>query len=244
MPDAMATTAPPCGTQTQAGSTAMQLVSTGVVWDIPRLWKRYRFLRALREDVFFFRLCYPYWLCTLTGSITWPVLGRRDTAQLRILDARETRGGRDVSGAGDGRDVSGVRPGTSQKLLSRPETVPETVLPNYARADLHKPFPPQRAEDRTLERCPVHVAQPLLSADDAGARAAGDGWRELQKCCNLPLGIRADIEVRTTRAELIWKPFWVMRSSSRAERVFVFDATTGMGGTAEYWNVISYLFDL
>lgn len=207
----------------EPGSTALQLPCTGIVWDIPRLCRRYRFLRSMREDVYFLRICYPYWLLSLTASVTWPVLGRRDTEQLRIVDALT---------------------GKSQKILSMPEKVVEQVVPDCTREDLSRPFPPRKPEVCGIESCPVHVVQPVLSEEEACAAATRDGMKELQKFYNRPLGIRADIRAQTAGAELLWKPFWVMRSPSHAERVFVFDATTGTGGTSGFWNVISYLFDL
>ncbi len=246
---------------------APMLPSSGLNWTVPALYKRYGFLRKLKEEVFFDLLYYPYWVLRFREELAWRFLGKRVVEQLRVLDARS---------------------GKSQKLIQAPDRVFEHVVfaaredipqdaqnagehaqsPQKACADLGKeagegmdwslPADSGRAKTGTtksrvfapatvfrnetvLVRARTHIAQCRVTESQALERAYNDAKRDMGRFYNRPLGFMATMTSLAREAVPVCKPFWIMRSQSHRERLFVFDASTGLGGVAEYWNVVDYL---
>lgn len=195
--------------------------SSGLFWNRERLYGRYKFLRELREEVSFDLLYYPYWFVRLAGTVKWRFWGAKRAEQLRILDGRTAR---------------------SLRLLSAPELIEETV------EFLEEPAGGRFAAARVLsggEALAVdglHVAPFAADREEALRRGREDALREMLRFYNRPLGFRAEIEPTELEAESLYKPFWVMRAANDRDKAFVFDASTGLGGVAEYWNVVEYLF--
>ena len=50
------------------GRLGQELSSSGLNWTVPALYKRYGFLRRLKEEVFFDLLYYPYWFLRYDSS--------------------------------------------------------------------------------------------------------------------------------------------------------------------------------
>lgn len=213
-------------TVTTSHNEERSLPSTGLHWDIPRLHKRYAFLRKLKETVAFRLLYYPYWFLHFSESITWPVLGTKYVDQLRIMDGRT---------------------GRSYKLISPPETAPERMTPQET-AEGRFVLTQVAREEQILAQAEMHTVTALLGEEEALQRGEYDAHRELGRFYNRPLGFMAEIKTRASEALLLYKPFWIMRPRAgcapEKQRIFVFDASTGIGGTAEYWNVVEYMFAL
>ena len=189
-----------------------ELSSSGLNWAVPALYKRYGFLRRLKEEVFFDLLYYPYW---------------------RILDGVSAR---------------------SQKLIQAPESVRERIVFAEGPEDCAHPDNALktcggrqlaealvfRGED-FLVRARAHVVSCTVTKEEALQKGYSDLLRDMGKFYNRPLGLWATMTSLGQEAARICKPFWIMRSQSHEERLFVFDASTGLGGVAEYWNVVDYL---
>lgn len=213
-------------TVTTAHHEERSLSSTGLHWDIPRLHKRYAFLRKLKETVAFRLLYYPYWFLHFSESITWPVLGTKYVDQLRIMDGRT---------------------GRSFKLISSPETAPERTSPQGT-AEGHFVLTQVARGEQILAQAEMHTVAALVGEEEALQRGEHDAQRELGRFYNRPLGFMAEIKTKASEALLLYKPFWIMRPLAHCapekQRIFVFDASTGLGGTAEYWNIVEYMFAL
>ena len=68
-----------------------ELSSSGLNWTVPALYKRYGFLRRLKEEVFFDLLYYPYWVLRYREELSWRFFGKRQVEELRILDGVSAR---------------------------------------------------------------------------------------------------------------------------------------------------------
>ena len=113
--------------------------------------------------------------------------------------------------------------------------------------DVCEAFSPARVEaDGQALEASAHVAAAVLDEAEAASRAEAFAIAAWGRRCNLPLGPRADIRCAESSSRLLCKPFWIMRPKERPAggKMFVFDATTGLGGGSEYWNVVDYVLDM
>ena len=197
------------------------LNSTGLVWNEERLAGRYDFFRRRREEVRLDLLYYPYWLIHLAGSAKWRFFGEKPMEMLLVSDGR----------TGRCRRVSSLPQPAEERLVFSGET--DGFSPACFEAE---------AESGTAL---AHVAQPLLEQSAAEAEAEAFALAVWNRRCNIPLGPRADIRCGHREASLFYKPFWIMqpkvRPESGVEKMFIFDASTGLGGVTEYWSVVEYV---
>ncbi len=202
------------------------LPSSGLVWDEERLAARYAFLRRRRDEVTLELLYYPYWLFHVRGSATWRFFGERPLEGLLVCDACT---------------------GRCQRVSSFPEWREESVSfdgggdPAHFAAEKLK----ENGEERQVSACVVPLKYGEAQAGEGAEAFALDLWR---RRCNLPLGPRAAIRCTEKTSLFLYKPFWVMRPKKEPEsgqgKMFVFDASTGLGGVSEYWNVVEYVLAL
>ena len=218
------------------GRLGQELSSSGLNWTVPALYKRYGFLRRLKEEVFFDLLYYPYWFLSYREELSWRFFGKRQVEELRILDGVSAR---------------------SQKLIQAPESVRERIVFAEGPEDCAHPdnalktcggrqFAEAlvfRGED-VLVRARAHVVSCTVTKEEALQKGYSDLLRDMGKFYNRPLGLWATMTSLGQEAARICKPFWIMRSQSHEERLFFFDASTGLGGVAEYWNVVDYLTNI
>lgn len=205
-------------------NTALTLSSSGLEWDENALNGRYAFLRKRAEDIRLDLLYYPYRLFHMRGRAVWRFFGERPLEMLLVTDART---------------------GKCLRVSSFPHVVEERL--SFECAENTEDFSPARltgeSGTRHVSAC---VAAPTYGEEEAAARAeefALSGWG---RRCNLPLGPRADIRCTGKESLFLYKPFWIMRPKDGSDggRMFVFDATTGLGGVSEYWNVVEYVLEL
>lgn len=201
------------------------LCSSGLEWDEESLVSRYAFLRRRRSEVSLDLLYYPYWLFHVRGTAAWRFFGHRPLEMLLVVDARSGRCQR----------VSSVPRFYEEKLLFEQEGAEEAFLPVTLEAE------------NGTRRLSAHVAPFLLDGKMAEQSAETFALASWGRRCNLPLSPRADISCTEKNSFFLYKPFWIMRPNSSGtqdkEKMFVFDATTGLGGVSEYWNVVEYILD-
>lgn len=215
------------------GRLGQELSSSGLNWTVPALYKRYGFLRRLKEEVFFDLLYYPYWVLRYREELSWRFFGKRQVEELRILDGVSAR---------------------SQKLIQAPESVRERIVFAEGPEDCVHPDNALKTcggrqfaealvfrDEDFLVRARAHVVSCTVTKEEALQKGYSDLLRDMGKFYNRPLGLWATMTSLGQEAARICKPFWIMRSQSHEERLFVFDASTGLGGVAEYWNVVDYL---
>ena len=202
------------------------LHSSGLVWDEERLAGRYAFLRRRRDEVKLELLYYPYWLFHMQGTATWRFFGQKTLEMLVVVDACT---------------------GRSQRVSSVPECCEEGI-----RVDTDQEqdgFSPAvlklEGDERTLSACVISPECNEEQAARSGEEFALSLWR---RRCNLPLGPRADIRCMKSEPFFLYKPFWVMRPKEKPEsgqtKMFVFDASTGLGGVSEFWNVVERVLQM
>ena len=208
---------------------SMTLRSTGVTWDEESLTRRYGFLRRVRNEVSFKLVFYPYWVLELHGRAIWRLFGARPLAMLVVADAR----------SGRCLQISAPPVLTMERL--RPATTALSKQSSFFPAGLegqHVPSKDVRA----------HVVRPLCDRKAVQNNAETFALAAWRRRCNLPLGPRADISCTDSTAVLLHKPFWIMTAQSNVKngrnKLFVFDASTGLGGVSEYWNVVEYIMAL
>ena len=207
---------------------SMILRSTGVTWNEESLTRRYGFLRRIRNDVSLELIFYPYWLIELHGSAVWRLFGARPLAMLVAADARS---------------------GRCLRISTPPMLFMERLSPAATALSGQSPFFPAGLEGQhALNHVNAHVVRPLCdrkTVQNSAETFALAAWR---RRCNLPLGPCADISCTDSTAVLLHKPFWIMTARPAAEdgrnKLFVFDASTGLGGVSEYWNVVEYVMSL
>ena len=222
------------------GGLEYVLPSSGLNWSIPALYKRYGFLRRLKEEVLFDLLYYPYWFLRFHEELSWRFFGKRVVEELRIVDGVSAR---------------------TQKLIQDPESVCERVVFDKTPEHFESPKRAQAGsgegvaggrlfaqavvvrDEEVLARARAHVVPCTLTKDQALEKGHSDLVRDMGKFYNRPLGFWATMTSLGQEAAVVCKPFWIMRSQSHKDRLFVFDASTGLGGVAEYWNVVEYLTD-
>ena len=200
------------------------LCSSGLLWDGRRLAARYAFLRRRRGEVRLDLLYYPYRLLEIHGVAAWRFFGKRPLCLLLAQDART---------------------GACLRVPSFPALREEKLvfLPGEGRAG----FCPARMEGPGLAgQAPAHVAPPSCSGEEADKEAEAFALAAWGRRCNLPLGPRADIRLTGKKAFFLHKPFWIMRPEAEPSdgKIFLFDASTGLGGVSEYWNVAEYALSL
>ncbi len=214
--------------RTEGGCNIMgkhvSIPSTGLSWTEDRLAGRYDFLRRRREEVRLDLLYYPYWSMHLTGSARWRIFGEKPLEMLLISDART---------------------GTCRRVSSFPQHYEERLSFMEEKAG----FSPAEFGSETEARSVVaHMASPLLDQEEAEAAAETFALAAWNKRCNLPLGPRADIRCTRKVSYFLYKPFWVMRPKEEPQsgsgKIFLFDASTGLGGVSEYWSVVEYVRSL
>lgn len=207
---------------------SMILRSTGVTWNEESLTRRYGFLRRIRNDVSLELIFYPYWLIELHGRAVWRLFGARPLAMLVAADARS---------------------GRCLRISTPPVLFMERLRPAATALSGQSPFFPAWLEGQhALNNVNAHVVRPLCdrkTVQNSAETFALAAWR---RRCNLPLGPRADISCTDSTAVLLHKPFWIMTARPATEdgrnKLFVFDASTGLGGFSEYWNVVEYVMSL
>lgn len=205
----------------------VSLCSSGLEWDEARLSSRYAFLRRREREVRLDLLYYPYLLFHVCGTATWRFLGSRPLELLLVTDAR----------TGKCLRVSSFPVFHEEKLTMEEEE------------EVKAGFVPATLESATGKRAlSVHVVPYLLGREDAELSAEAFSLKAWGRRCNLPLGPRADIRCTKKESFFLYKPFWVMRPKERqkqgSEKMFIFDASTGLGGVSEYWNVVEYVLAL
>lgn len=105
--------------------------------------------------------------------------------------------------------------------------------------------PPERYEEQPAPGS--LLAEARLDEAEA-ARLGGEATlKEWNRKYNRPWRPRVALALDSTQAELLWKPYWLMTPEEQPEgderrRMFVFDATTGLGGVAEFWHVVEYVW--
>ena len=202
------------------------LSSSGLVWNEEHLAARYAFLRRRRDEVTLDLLYYPYWLFHVQGTATWRFFGEKPLEVMLVCDARTGRCQR-VSSFPELREESLSFDGAGDSAR---------VAPALLKAD---------GENRQVSACVVPLKYGEAQAGEAAEAFALSLWR---RRCNLPLGPRAAIRCTEKRPLFLYKPFWIMRPKARPEpgpgKMFVFDASTGLGGVSEYWNVVEYVLGL
>ena len=205
------------------------LLSTGVTWDEDSLARRYGFVRRIRDEVRFELIYCPYWLFELHGQAHWRLFGARSLAMLVASDARS---------------------GRCLRVSAPPVLVTERLLPASAVFCESGPFLPARLKGPHVPEKDVraHVVRPLCDRKTGQSNAEAFALAAWRRRCNLPLGPRADILCASNAATLLHKPFWIMTSLSPAasgrNKLFIFDASTGLGGVSDYWNVVEYVLSL
>lgn len=209
-------------------SHSMLLRSTGVTWNEERLARRYGFLRRMRNDVSFELIYYPYWVLELHGKAVWHLFGARPLAMLIAADARS---------------------GRCLQISAPPVLTTERLRPAATDLPEQSPFFPARLEGNVPENdVRAHVVRPLRNRKTVQGSAEAFALAAWRRRCNLPLGPRADISCTDSAAVLLHKPFWLMRARPTVKdsrnKLFVFDASTGLGGVSEYWNVVEYVMAL
>ena len=207
---------------------SMTLRSTGVTWDEESLTRRYGFLRRIRNDVSLELIFYPYWLIELHGRAVWHLFGARPLAMLVAADARS---------------------GRCLRISTPPMLFMERLSPAATDFAEQSPFFPAGLEGQhSLKNVNAHVVRPLCDRKTVQNSAETFALTAWHRRCNLPLGPRADISCTDSTAVLLHKPFWIMTARPAAEngrnKLFVFDASTGLGGVSEYWNVVEYVMSL
>lgn len=207
---------------------SMTLRSTGVTWNEESLTRRYGFLRRIRNDVSLELIFYPYWLIELHGRAVWRLFGARPLAMLVAADARS---------------------GRCLRISTPPVLFMERLRPAATALLGQSPFFPAGLEGQhALNNVNAHVVRPLCDRKTVQNSAETFALAAWHRRCNLPLGPRADISCTDSTAVLLHKPFWIMTARPSAEdgrnKLFVFDASTGLGGVSEYWNVVEYVMGL
>lgn len=196
------------------------------MWDEEHLAARYAFLRRRRDEVTLDLLYYPYWLFSMQGTAAWRFFGEKPLEALLVADACTDR---------------------CQRVSSFPELREESLSFDGVEDSAHFASALLRADgmERQVSACVV----PLKSGEaQAGAAAEAFALSLWRRRCNLPLGPRAVIRCTEKKPLFLYKPFWIMRPKARSEsgpgKMFVFDASTGLGGVSEYWNVVEYVLEL
>ena len=138
--------------------------------------------------------------------------------------------------------VSDGRTGRCRRVSSLPQPAEERLV----LSEETDGFSPARFEAEAESGTALaHVAQPLLDQSAAEAEAEAFALAAWNRRCNIPLGPRADIRCGHREVSLFYKPFWIMqpkvRPESGVEKMFIFDASTGLGGVTEYWSVVEYV---
>lgn len=203
------------------------LQSSGLVWNEESLAGRYSFLRRRRDEVKLELLYYPYRFFHVQGSATWRFFGRKPLEMLLVADART---------------------GKCQRVSSFPECREERVFFEEAQT-MPEGFASALLKTEEEERSvSAHVVRPLYEENSVGECAEAFAVRQWSRRCNLPLGPRAVICCTEKNSLFLYKPFWVMRPREKPEsgpgKMFIFDASTGLGGVSEYWNVVEYVLSL
>ncbi len=204
------------------------IASTGCLWSPERLRERYKFLRKLKEAVRFDLLYYPYWVLAQAGHLKGRWFAARPLFQYRVIDA--------------------VR-GKNYRISALPEEHTE-----------HPEFTEDAAAERRVRQAPCR-----LSETEARAAADEATLKEWNRKFNRAWRPRVALNMDRTDCRLVYKPFWIMTPADQPEltawpefsatpaspatvdetaarrRLFLFDATTGLGGLAEFWHVVEYL---
>ncbi len=200
------------------------IASTGCLWSPERLRQRYKFLRKLKEAVRFDLLYYPYWVLAQAGRLKGRWFAARPLLQYRIVDA--------------------VR-GKNYRISALPEEYVEH--PAFTEAG----FTGEAPAERRARQAPCRLGE-------AEARAAADEatLREWNRKFNRAWRPKIALTLDHTDCRLLYKPYWIMAPADQPEltawpesgpetaarrRLFLFDATTGLGGLAEFWHVVEYL---
>ena len=205
---------------------AILLNSTRVEWDENRLARRYAFFRRLGGRVRLDLLYYPYWLAELRGRAKWRFFGERPLVLLLAVDARS---------------------GRCLRISAPPALREESLVPaGTVKGEGFFPAVLEGAGDsRTVQ---AHVAGNHIGEECAKRAAETFALSAWGRRCNLPLGPRADIVCTDRQIALLHKPFWIMTpdgdAEQRKEKLFIFDASTGLGGLSEYWNIAEYVMEL
>lgn len=204
----------------------MLLSSTGVAWDEERLAGRYAFFRKLRDKVSLRLIYYPYWLMEPHGTATWRFFGTKPVAMLMVTDARSRR---------------------CLRISAPPLLKEERLLP--AEASEKTPFFPAVLENESFSlKVQAHIAPALYEEESAKRQAEDFALKAWNRKCNLPLGPRAALACTDIAATFLYKPFWLMTTEEKTQdgrdKLFIFDASTGIGGLSEYWNVAEYAMAL
>ena len=202
----------------------MILPSSGLEWDEERLAARYAFLRRRRHEVRLDLLYYPYWLLHVQGRAEWRFFGRKTLDLLLIEDGRT---------------------GRCFRVSSFPRCREEKI---HCAERTDGDFVPAGLEVEGVQRAVrVHVAPRRREQEPAEAEAGAFASALWNRRCNLPLGPHADIRCTGLETLFLYKPFWIMRPDGMTEetaKMFVFDASTGLGGVSEYWRVVTYVHAL
>ena len=199
------------------------LSSTGVAWDEERLAARYSFFRKLRDKVSLRLIYYPYWLMELHGTATWRFFGTKPVAMLLVTDSRS---------------------GRCQRISAQPVLREERIFPT---GQTKSPafFPAVLESAETTRSVQVHVAPVAYDEEDAKRQAEDFALKAWGRKCNLPLGPRAALACTNIVTTFLYKPLWLMTTEEKTQdgkdKLFIFDATTGLGGLSEYWNVAEYV---
>lgn len=204
-------------------TTALTLRSSGLEWDENALTERYSFLRKRKDEVRLDLLYYPYRIFYMQGSAVWRFFGERPLEMLLVADART---------------------GKCLRISSFPRFFEEKISFEQECTDFFAPALLETEDGtRAVRAC---VAAPACGEEEAAELAenfARSGWG---RRCNLPLGPRADIRRIKKEAFFLYKPFWIIRPKELSDggKLFVFDASTGLGGVSEYWNVVEYVMKM
>lgn len=180
------------------------MLCSPLLFDVPALTAKYRFLRKMPPDSVTFHLIYhPYWSSELHGLAQGRFFSKtlsKPLIQNRVCDAYTAR-----------HYLVHSEPVTEENALDAAELVPALLR----QEDAATAFENLCQRDWTRKHCRV--------------------WQP-----------HVDIQLVNHRIFLIYKPFWVMvpapmpEPHNQDERVFVFDATTGLGGMAEFRPVLDY----
>ena len=207
-------------------SVGYSLRSSGLEWDGDDLASRYAFLRRRRDEVRLDLLYYPYWLFSITGVARWRFFGEKVLETLTVVDARS---------------------GKCLRAPSFPDIHEDHVRFDGGEDSGGFSVASVCAEGR-VRRAATHVAGVLKDEDEARSLAETFALAAWNRRYYLPLGPRATIHCSARSASLLHKPFWIMRPRKSPEsgpgKMFVFDASTGLGGVSEYWNVVEYALNL
>lgn len=171
-------------------------------------------------------LYYPYWLAELRGRAKWRFFGERPLVLLLAVDARSGRCLR----------------------ISAPPALREESLVPAGTVKGEGFFPPSLKAPGDSRTVQAHVAGNHIGEECAKRAAETFALSAWGRRCNLPLGPRADIVCTDRQIALLHKPFWIMTpdgdAEQRKEKLFIFDASTGLGGLSEYWNIAEYVMEL